>query len=224
MIMNEGVARVLSFLEQTDEVEYDAVIALQHLNQAIFEIAEDGEFEILKSFSSYSFVPTDLDDTEAWGVVPGRVAVTDLVGVGLGRYGYLDKVWLDVAGSQKETFKQVTVNNLLSEYGDTTGEPEKYAVDGNYLYLRPYPTSTSYTLRSRWIELPETYAEGAEPNIMLQAPYACIYKACLIGALWSDDDGKAGKYEKLAQRAIDRFAIRNSMVGDAETEAGEYNG
>ncbi|MHC4517383.1 MAG: phage adaptor protein [Planctomycetota bacterium] len=225
MIMAEGVSRILSFLEQTDEVEYDANIALQHLNQAIFEITEDGEFEILKSFASYSWDSDDLDDLAYWTTVPGRVAVEDLTGVGLRQFGYIDRVWLDVGGSQRSTFKQTTLNALLDEYGDTTGEPEKYALDGKYLYLRPVPVAgTPYTLRSRLIELPTVYSEGSEPDIMVQAPYVCIYTACVIGAVWSDDDQKAAKYERLSRRSIDRFAIRNSMIGDSPTEAGEYNG
>jgi hypothetical protein len=225
MIMGEGVTRVLSFLEQTDEVEYDSTIALQHLNQAIFEIAEDGEFEIFKTFSTYAFDSANLVDENYWDTVPGRVSVENLTGSGFGTYGYLDKVWADFGGSQVADFKQTTVNTLLDKYGDTTGTPERYAVDGRYLYLRPWPAAASvYTLRSRWVALPGTYADGAEPDIMVQAPYVCIYKACLIGALWADDDEKAAKYERLSQRSIERFAIRNSMVGDAPTEAGEYNG
>ena len=233
--MSEGVDRVLSFLEQTDEVEYDSVIALQHLNQALFEISEDGEFEILKTFSSYlwdadSFASyEDADEpssTVLWpSGVPGSVSVTDLVGRGFQQYGYVDRVWLDISGTQSTDFKQMPVNQLLSTYGDTTGVPERYAIDGKYIYLRPYPASgTEYTLRTRWVELPVTVGTGAEPDLMIQAPYACIYRACLIGALWADDDEKAAKYERLGSRAIERFAIRNSMVGDAETEAGEYNG
>lgn len=225
MIMSEGVSRILSFLEQTDEVEYNSTIALQHLNQALFEISEEGEFEILKTFASYTWDSDNLDGLDYWGVVPGRLPVTDLVAVGLGEFGYVDKVWLDVSGSQKATFSQTTLNTLLSEYGDDTGEPEKYAVDGKYLYLRPVPVAgTEYTLRTRWVALPATYAEGAEPDIMIQAPYVCIYRACQIGSIWSDDDEKLMKYEKLGTRAIERFAIRNSMVGDAPAEAGEYNG
>jgi hypothetical protein len=213
MIMAEGVSRILSFLEQTDEVEYDSILALQHLNQALFEISEEGEFEILKSFSSYSWDSDNMDGENYWATVPGRLPLIDLVGTGLGQYGYVDKVWLDVAGTQKASFSQTTVNSLLQEYGDDTGEPEKYAVDGKYIYLRPVPVAgTTYTLRSRWVGLPTSVGEGAEPDLMIQAPYACIYRGCLLGALWADDDEKAAKYERLGTRAIERFAIRNSMI------------
>lgn len=225
MIMAEGVSRMLSFLEQTDEVEYNSIIALEHLNQALFEISEESEFEILKSFASYSWDSDNLDALAYWSVVPGRLPVEDLTGVALRQFGYIDKVWLDIDGSQSTTFKQTTLNSLLTEYGDDEGEPEKYALDGKYIYLRPVPEGgTTYTLRSRLVELPTTQGPGAEPDLMVQAPYACIYRACLIGAIWADDDQKAAKYERLGQRAIDRFAVRNSMVGDAPTEAGEYNG
>jgi hypothetical protein len=226
MIMADGVSRILSYLEQTDEVEYNSDIALQHLNQAIFEITEDGEFEIFKTFANYTWETDRLDDLDFWTTVPGRVPVADLTGVAFGRYGYIDRVWLDASGDQDTEFKQVHVNQLLDEYGNNSGAPEKYAVDGKYFYIRPYPASgsTAYTLRTRFVQLPPIYAAGAEPDIMIQAPYVCIYKACEIGALWCDDDEKLRKYGLLAQRSIDRFAVRNSMIGDTPTEAGEYNG
>jgi hypothetical protein len=224
MIMLEGANRMLSILEQTDQEEYDINQAMRDLNQAIHEIADEGEVTDFNEFAGFSIAADEFSGSDAWSVVPGRASLTDAIGVGGDQIGYIKNIWLDSSGATIP-FKQVSVIELLNKYGDDEGQPEKYAVEGEYLYWRPVGAAgTSFTARILWSRVPPEYATGAEPPLMAKAPYACLYKACEIASVWTGDDQSLMKFEKMSARLINRYMIRNSMQGDGPREAEEYNG
>lgn len=224
MNMLEGATRMLSILEQTDEEEYDQAQALRDLNQAIHEIADEGEVTTFNEFVGFDIDADEFSGSDSWGVVPGRAELSTVLGVTADQIGYIKKVWLDVDG-QNVDFSERSVTELLNEYGDDEGQPEKYAVEGDYFYWRPVgAAASSYTSRILWSRVPQEYALGAEPALMAKAPYACIYKACAIASVWTGDDAAVMKFEKMSARLINRFMIRNSMQGDGPREMEEYNG
>ena len=224
MTISEAANRVLSILEQTDEEEYTLGQAMMDVNQAIAEIAGDGELSSLNTFSQYVIDTDDLDGNPDWAVVPGRVDMTTVLSSGTGQIGYIKKIWLDVDGSNIE-FKEQRIDYLLSKYGDDEGQPEYYAVDGEKLYWRPIGASgTSYTARVWWAQIPPEYGAGEEPVTLAKAPYAVIYRACSLGSLWTNDDQAALKFDKKAQILIDKYIVQDSMHGDSRIAMEDFDG
>jgi len=226
MIIGEAADKVLSWLEQTDEEEYDRPKAIEHVNQAIFELAGDSELSLYNKISSYvlSDAPTDQD---YWTICPGRVALTRVVGATWGEFGYIKKIWLDINGTQqtKDDWSQKRVVELFDLWGDTYSTPRNWGVEGEYMYWRPIINDTStYTLRVLWSAKPTSYGEGEEPAIMGQAPYAVIYRACALGALWTQDPTQDAKFMALSKQAFDQYLVQDSMHGDGPEEMDDYNG
>ena len=224
MTINEAASRVLSILEQTDEEEYDLSQATMDINQAIAEIAGDGELSSYNSFSQYVIDTDSLDGNPDWAVVPGRVDMTTALSSTSGRIGYIKKIWLDSDGNNID-FSGARVDYLLSKYGDDEGQPAQYAVDGGKLYWRPVGASgASYTARIWWAEIPPEYGAGEEPALLAKAPYAVIYRACSLGALWLVDDQAALKYDKKSQLLIDKYIVQDSMHNDDRVTMEDFNG
>jgi hypothetical protein len=224
MNMLEGASRMLSILEQTDEQEYDEGQALRDLNQAIHEISDEGEVSNYNEFVQFDIEADAYSGGTDWGIVPGRVPITTALGVAPSQIAYIKTAWLDSDGATIP-FKQVSVIELLNKYGDETGVPERYAIEGDFFYWRPIGTAgTNYTARLLWCRNPHEYAPGEEPSLMAKAPYACIYKACSLAAVWIGDDSAVAKFDRMSTRMVDKFMIRNSMQSDAPREAEDYNG
>ena len=117
------------------------------------------------------------------------------------------------------------IREMLDEYGDEEGTPETYTVDGEYVVVRPVPAQGySYDVRAMFQRTPSTYTASDEPMIMAQAPYAVIYRACEIASVWNIDDNATVKFSTLAQRAIDRYAMRATMVNDSARNMEDFNG
>jgi hypothetical protein len=153
--------------------------------------------------------------------------IVEALGTNLSEFSHLYKCWLD-SGGDTQSFKATTVTKLLDEYGDETGQPKKYAVDGQYLYWRPYvndtDSTTSFTVRSRWAALPPISGGGEDAVVLSQAPFATIYRAATIASIWLLDDDRAARFEKLGSRAAGLFAIRNTMENDEDNYVEEYDG
>ena len=100
-----------------------------------------------------------------------------------------------------------------------------FAVDGDEMFWRPIGEAGSeYTARVHWAAMPIEYGEAAEPTILAQAPYGVIYRACALACMWTQDDDRAIRFDKMAQRIIDKYIIRESMIGDERIEMEEWNG
>lgn len=226
MIIGECANRVLSFLDLDDEEEYTTTHALEHVNQAIFELADEMEIKGLNDFSLYDLeTPATADEPAYWANLPGRFPVTDVTGVALSSLSHIRRLWLAVDGETITNFSGVDIREILDRHGDDTGQPENYAIDGEYIIIRPIPeTGVTYNLRAYFATVPGTYASGDEPLIAAQAPYAVIYRACEIATAWTMDDKAVLKYEKLSQRAIERYALRATLVDDHPRFMEEYNG
>ena len=114
----------------------------------------------------------------------------------------------------------------MDEYGDVEGIPEKYAIDGDYLYWRPIaPAGTDYPIRILYNSLPPISIQlNSSPRLLDAAPYAVIYRACAIASIWLNEDQRVPMFEKLAERAIELFTFRHSMSNDAPREMEEYDG
>jgi hypothetical protein len=227
MLMSEAVDRVLLFLEQTDEEEYTRAIALEHLNQAIFELTDKSELSELDVLTNYEVNP---DDSNSLPAIPGRELLTTVLASTDSGIGYIKEIWLSV-GTESSPFEQTTLEDLLGEYGDSVGTPEKWATDGTYLYWRPFQseedgvqTGDTITFRVLWHSLPTSGQELDSPVLLQKAPYACIYRACAIGALWLMDDGRDAKFYQLADAAFADFCVRSGMSRSIRLESEEYNG
>jgi len=224
MVIGELADRLLKLIEQTDEIEYDRPMAIQHVNQAISEIADETELSQYNSFSSFSLEVDDYSDGDDWGVVPGRVPLVNVVGVGLAAFAYLKKAWIDFEGANLP-FEEKQIEYLLTKYGDDEGTPRYFAIEADQFYIRPVPVAEStYTIRTFFAGLPSQYGEGDEPIMAAQAPFAILYRAATIGSVWTMDDDRAVRFDKLAQRIIDRYTIRASMRGDGRMTMEDYDG
>ncbi|GAG11241.1 unnamed protein product [marine sediment metagenome] len=224
MIIAEAAARVLKVLEQTDEEEYDIDQAVMDVNQAIGEIADEAELSSLNTFSQFSLAADDYSDSDEWAVVPGRAPITDVLGASIGEIGYIKHAWLSVESANAE-FKERDIRYLLDNYGDDEGQPTRYAVDGDFFYWRPVGAAgTEFIARLFWAKMPPEYGRGEEPTIIAQAPYAVIYRACALACIWLVDDDRAPRFDKMAQRLIDKYIIRDSMHGDSRMEMEDFNG
>lgn len=219
-------------LDLEEEEDYDATNALEHINQAIFELADDMEINGLNDFSLYTMT-ADWDDQNDqdvpsapayWDTLPGRFRIVDVCGAPLSDISHIKKMWLGYDGVAQK-FEGRDIREMLDEYGDEEGTPETYTVDGEYVVVRPVPAQGySYDVRAMFQRTPSTYTASDEPMIMAQAPYAVIYRACEIASVWNIDDNATVKFSKLAQRAIDRYAMRATMVNDSARNMEDFNG
>ena len=225
MNVTEAANRLLKLIEQTDQQEYDEPMAVQHISQAISEIADETELSQFNSFGSFTLEVDNYSDGSDWGIVPGRVPLTDVVGVGMHAFAYLKEAWLDLDGSAME-FEEKDIRYLLAKYGDTEGTPTRFAVESNFFYIRPVPVAaSSYTIRTFFAGLPPAeQGPGATPTMLQQAPFAIIYRAASIASVFTMDDDRAKGFDALAQRLIDRYTIRASMRGDARIEMEDFDG
>jgi hypothetical protein len=228
MILQDAVDRVLLFLEQTDQEEYTSPIALEHLNQAIFELSDKAELSEYDIISNATLYPEDSDNMPA---VPGRTPLSTATGSLDSQIAYIKTAWLSIGSEQSTDFEQTDLDDLLSVYGDSIGTPEKWATDGTYLYWRPfeaYPggeqTGDVKTIRLLWHSLPAQYGVSEEPAIMAKAPYACIYRACAIASLWLLDDSMAQKYYALSDASFSDFCVRSGMSRSRRSSMEEFNG
>lgn len=226
MTVGEAAARLLKFLDMEDEEDYDTATAIEHINQAIFEVADETEVRGHNEFAYYALTAPDSgDEPDYWSVVPGRFLLSDVVGVSAAELGYIKRIWLS-DGEGTLTFEPRDVRKLLEEEADETGVPSKFAVDGEYLYLRPVPVSgVSYYVRTYYNKLPASYGSGEQPHLLQVAPFAVIYRAAEIACLWNDDERGQLKFGKMAERAISRFSPRTGMSGtEGEIMMEDYNG
>lgn len=227
MVVSEAARVVLDMVDLADEEEYTLDHAIQHVIQAIFEMAEENEFVFQSRISQYELTtPDEGAEPEYWNVVPGRVPLTTALGASLSELAYIKHAWVSDGLLQGE-FKEMSLIELLDEYGDDPGTPEAYAVDGEYLYWRPYLEQGSddeYTARFHWSSMPAVVSSGQEPAMLSQIPYGVIHRACALAALWAKDDQRVPIFEALAQKALDRYNARVSMTNDPPRESKEYNG
>jgi hypothetical protein len=226
MTLIEAAQELLRLLEQTDQEDYNIKQAQRHILQACYEIADEMEVPHYNTFSQFTIDNTYIDQ-DYWSIVPGRVPITTVLGTTLAEFGYIKKIWLDSGGST-QTFTGTEVVSLLNEYGDTTGQPVKYAVEGQYLYYRPFinDSSNTYTLRILWASLPIALNANEEtPTMLAIAPFAVLYRASVIASMWLLDDDRAARFEKLGSRAVSMLSPRLTMQNDTEdTTPEDYNG
>jgi hypothetical protein len=224
MIISEAANRVLAILEQTDQEEYNYDQAVIDVNQAIGEIADEAELSSLNTFSQFTIAADDYSESDAWAVVPGRAPIVDVLGATMTEIGYIKHAWLSIGAANAE-FKERDIRYLLDNYGDDEGTPTRYAVDGDFFYWRPVgEAGDEFTVRLMWAKMPKEYGAGEEPTIIAQAPYAVIYRACALACIWLVDDDRAPRFDKMAQRLIDKYVIRDSMHGDHRMEMEDFNG
>ena len=226
MTIWEAAERVLSILEQTDEEEYDMGDAMRDVSQSIGEIAGESELSEFNQFSEFEIDPDNYNTSNYWTIVPGRAPLNTVLGTDWPTAGYIKKAWLATAADGVLPFKEMDLRAMLDKYADDEGTPEVYAVDGSYMYWRPIgPTGSTYTSRLHWISNPQSeYISGDEPRMLAQKPYAVIYRACALACMWTVDDDRAIRFDKMAQRLIDQYVIQDSMHGDSRIEMEEYNG
>jgi hypothetical protein len=193
MIVSEAANEVLSLLEQTDQEEYTYQLATKHINQALFEFAEDNEFNFFNVISSYTLSSSsdwDLDGVPDFRVddIPGRILLTDLLSTTWAGFSYIKRAWISVEDEQTE-FLEGDLEELLDAYGDSEGQPKGWAIDGDYVWWRPIaPIGTDYVTRWRWQKMFESVGGNDEPRLLAQAPYAVLYRACQIASVWLLDD------------------------------------
>lgn len=225
MIISEATSRVLSMLDLEDGEEYNAALGSIHVNQAIFELSEENEYEFNNSLSSYELVtPEEGYEPSYWQDVAGRALLTDVLSTTWSQFGYIKKAWLSVDGKQ-QPFYQRTLVELLDEYGDDEGVPEKYAISGDYFYWRPIaPEGTDYTVRFNWTKIPTEAPDGEEPKLLAQVPYGVIYRACMIASVWTQDDTRVPMFANLSKDAFEKYNMRYTMNNDGPREMEEYNG
>jgi hypothetical protein len=224
MIISEAANRVLSILEQTDEEEYNFDQAVMDVNQAIGEIADEAELSSFNTFSQFSIAADDYSGSSDWAIVPGRAPIAEVLGATMTEIGYVKQAWLS-DGEARIEFEERDIRYLLDNYADNEGQPTRYAVDGDFFYWRPVGAAgTEFTARLLWAKMPKEYGAGEEPTIIAQAPYAVIYRACALACIWLVDDDRAPRFDKMAQRLIDKYVIRDSMHGDHRMKMEDYNG
>lgn len=226
MIVSDAVDQVLIQLEQTEEEEYDADQARFHVGQAVRELAEDAESKFDRQMTTFSLAAPEPDaEPEYWQSVPGRAPITSVLGVSWEQFGYIKKAWVDNSGTQ-QPFHEYDLRELIDKFGDSEGEPEGYAVDGDYIYWRPIPEYESgYTARFNWVKLPQAIIpDSAQPRLLDVAPFAVIYKACMLASIFLNEDQRVIMFETLASKAWDRFVLMHSITGDSRRDTEMFDG
>jgi hypothetical protein len=226
MQMQEVVNQVLQMLEQTDEEEYNSLIALAQLNQALREVCEENEFGIMNRITSFTLsTPEEGEEPSYWLDVPGRAPITTALATTWWEFGYIKHAMLSNDGEQ-EKFPSRDIRELLDEYGDSYGTPQKFAVDGEYLYWRPIAAAgdDGAVARFLWSALPNSFSQGDEPALLNIAPFYALYRTCMLGALWTMDDNRANAFGALARDAFEKINMRLTMANDGPREAAYYNG
>ena len=225
MIIAAAADRVLDMLDLSDGEEYGTTQATIHVNQAIFELSEENEYGFNNALSSYTLTtPEEGYEPSFWVDVPGRALLSDVLSTTWSQFGYIKNAWISVDNEQNK-FKQVSLIELLDEYGDSEGVPEAYALDGEYLYWRPIPPEgDDYTVRFNWTKIPTEAAAGEEPRLLAQVPYGVIYRACMVACVWTQDDSRVPMFGQLSKDSFEKYNMRYSMNNDGPTEMEEYNG
>ena len=117
------------------------------------------------------------------------------------------------------------LRELLDEYGDDEGTPEKYALNGDYIYWRPIASAgTETTARLLWHQMPSFGESSDEPRILAQCPFGIIYYACMLACIWAQDDARIKIFGDMASRAFEMYSNRSSMNNDGPREMEEFNG
>ena len=225
MIISEAANRVLELMDLADEEEYDVNNAIIHVNQAIFELSEESEYSFMNAITGYELLsPEEGFEPDYWLSVPGRAPLTGVLATSWSEFGYIKKAWLSVDGGQIE-FPQRSLVELLDEYGDDTGQPAKYAIDGEYLYWRPFNSPGETTsARFYWVKSPVELSAGSEPLLLSQVPYEVIYRACMIAAVWTQDDKRVPMLGQLSKDAFEKYNMRYTMNNDGPRSMEEFNG
>jgi hypothetical protein len=237
MIVRDAAEKVLSMLELEDEEEYNLSKAVEHVNQAIYELAEENEFSFFDriavcSIRNATYVSNEMVNTPEisygapayWVDVPGRLPLVGITGIPWDEFAYIKRGWISINDLQ-HPFKEMPIEKLLDNYGDSEGQPEAFSINGEYLYFRPIPSfNVSYTVRFLYQALPRIYAIDDSPIPLSVMPYVVIYKACSLACLWIQDDSRIPIFETLQLKAFDRFNVRQSMTGDASSSMEDYNG
>jgi len=225
MIIAAAADRVLDMLDLADGEEYSSTQARIHINQAIFELAEENEYGFNNVLSTYDLsTPEEDSEPSFWTAVPGRALLTDVLSTTWSQFGYIKYAWVSVAAIQ-EKFKQMSLIELLDKYGDDEGVPEAYALDGDYVYWRPVaPAGDDYTVRFYWTQVPTEAAEGEEPKLLAQVPYGVIYRACMVACVWTQDDTRVPMFGQLSKDSFQKYNTRYSMNNDGPRQMEEYNG
>lgn len=225
MIIREAAAQVLNTLDFEDEEEYTQANAEFHVNQAIYEINEGNEFTISNQLSTISLVsPEEGSEPSYWTEIPGRAPLIQLLGTSWSNFGYIKQAWLS-DGVGQVPFKQRDLRELLDEYGDDSGQPEKYSLSGEYIYWRPIPVAgESYEARLLWHQMPSFGSPNDEPMLLAQAPFGVIYYACMLACIWSGDDNRIKIFGDMSQRAFEMYNNRSSMNNDGPRFMEDFNG
>lgn len=234
MIVSEAANRVLVFLEQADEEEYTRLQAIEHVIQALHELAEENEFKYYNNVINFpllteaSFISDSgnlsLGIPGYWATLPGRALLTTVLSTTWNQFSYIKRGWLSVDG-QTMPFMERTFEEIMDTFGDEEGIPESFAINGEYIIWRPIaPSGSSYTARFLWQRMPPDATETDEPLMLAQCPYGVIYRACMIASVWLLDDNRVPMFKALSENAFERYNIRQSMMGDSPRSMGEFNG
>ncbi|MCK5481325.1 MAG: hypothetical protein KAJ06_09265 [Gammaproteobacteria bacterium] len=237
MKIGDAADKVLSLLEQTDEEEYTKALAVTHVNQAVTELADENDFNLYRRVSTITLsVPTEVTQVsptgpsilgypDYWDEVPGRRPVSEVMGVTDDEFSYIKRAWINIDGANKK-FKQKSFGQLMDKHGDDQGTPLEFAIEGDYFYWRPHHANDDDTYQTRilWQSNPVDAGVDGTAKLLTKAPYAVIYRACQIASLWLVEDNRVMVFAKLAQDALDRWNIKDSMHGDEPSEMEDYNG
>ena len=236
MNIGEAADKLLVLVEQTDEEEYTKELAVAHVNQAVSELADENDFNLYRKVTTitlsvpYTYGGQDSDPDgsgypDYWNDVPGRAPVSEVVGATDAEVAYIKKAWIDLDGSSTP-FPQKSFSQLMDKYGDETGVPKQWGIEGNYFYWRPYHAADTdtYPVRLWWQSNHVDVGANGTSRLLTKAPYAVIYRAAQIASVWLFEDNRIPIFVKFSQDALDRFIVIDSMHGDEPTEMDYYNG
>lgn len=231
MIVREAANQVLRLLDFEDEEEYNLNDAVFHVGQAIHEINEGNEFPYANTLTQTSVSsPASGQEPSYWTEIPGRVPLTQILSTTWGEFGYIKHGWISSSGDtatdgNQAKFPEGDLRELLDTYGDDEGTPQKFAIEGDYMYYRPIPAAgESHIVRFLWHKAPELPGEDDEPRILQQIPFGVIYYASMLACIWSQDDARTKEFGRMAQRSFDMYEKRVGMRKGGPGSMEDFNG
>lgn len=103
--------------------------------------------------------------------------------------------------------------DLITSYpGQDVSEPVGYSEHGNYVHVRPRPTSDALLLVA-YSAVPN-YIPTGESRLLKMDPYAVIYSAAVTACVWLEDEARMAVYERLFSRHMESFNVMDSTRND----------
>jgi hypothetical protein len=112
-----------------------------------------------------------------------------------------------------------TFDQLIDEYGDNTGTPEKYALFASSFILRPVPTADC-TLRIGYMKRYQTLANDTDANYLLTSGgNLLLYAACLEAEPWLKDDQRVQTWGQAYAQTLARLLAAAGRARRGSTRA-----